>query len=362
MDNMDNHSFNNNRHLTHEELIAYHYGRLSNQEMHRLESHLIDCELCNTALEGMTHIDESNLEKHLQTTKIRVGIKEKSSITTKYWLAAAASFILIAIVSLILIQYTPQDNQLAEKIEVAKGENEYMDESMDESAQDNLIDEDIDETGSSTSGPTDAQVAKNDEQDLTATDTTNQDEIVMDPVEERLTDQETIAENTLTQNENLALDVPEMETDTIEDVLVAEAFDEEVQPVTKEEDDISMTRKAAAPSEAQPRALEEIISEPGIRYINPAPERGQRAFDRYIRRNIKYPDTANENNIKGEVVVEFTVNLDGTTANHSIKQSLGYGCDEEAIRLIREGPKWSPATRDGVPVTGKVSVNIAFDL
>ena len=54
---MDNISFNNDIHLTSEELVAYVHGNLSNREMHRLELHLINCELCNDALEGIASIE-----------------------------------------------------------------------------------------------------------------------------------------------------------------------------------------------------------------------------------------------------------------------------------------------------------------
>jgi hypothetical protein len=55
---MDINSFNNDQHLTHEELVEYNQGNLSNKEMHRLELHLIDCELCNDALDGLTMVDQ----------------------------------------------------------------------------------------------------------------------------------------------------------------------------------------------------------------------------------------------------------------------------------------------------------------
>ena len=116
MDNMDNNSFYNDQHLTKEELVAYHYGRLSNHEMHRLESHLVDCELCNTALDGMQQIDDSGLDKNLSNIKNRLELNEKSGLPTKYWLAAAASVILIAVVGYIVIQIPQRDQLIAENL------------------------------------------------------------------------------------------------------------------------------------------------------------------------------------------------------------------------------------------------------
>lgn len=63
-------------------------------------------------------------------------------------------------------------------------------------------------------------------------------------------------------------------------------------------------------------------------------------FEKYLKKNLKYPTAARRNKIKGKVRVQFTIELDGTLSNFIIIQSLGYGCDKEAIRLLKEGPKW----------------------
>lgn len=70
------------------------------------------------------------------------------------------------------------------------------------------------------------------------------------------------------------------------------------------------------------------------------PVPGERAYLRYIRQNLRYPLGAANAGIHGIVVVEFDISAEGSPQNFRIVQSLGYGCDEEAIRLIREGPKW----------------------
>ena len=64
-------------------------------------------------------------------------------------------------------------------------------------------------------------------------------------------------------------------------------------------------------------------------------------------RSLKKPKQAIENQITETVEVEFKVNKKGELSDFKIIKSLGYGCDEEAIRLIREGPKWLPKTYGG---------------
>lgn len=67
---------------------------------------------------------------------------------------------------------------------------------------------------------------------------------------------------------------------------------------------------------------------------------GDRSYNKYLRQNLRYPPKAAEANIHGTVILEFDLNPEGTPISFRIIKSLGYGCDEEAIRLIREGPKW----------------------
>ena len=85
-----------------------------------------------------------------------------------------------------------------------------------------------------------------------------------------------------------------------------------------------------------------------------APKSGFKKFERYIRKNLRYPKAAKANNISGQVRLQFTVNQDGSLSDIIILQSLGYGCDAEAIRLLQEGPKWEINSFDGSVITSYV--------
>lgn len=79
----------------------------------------------------------------------------------------------------------------------------------------------------------------------------------------------------------------------------------------------------------------------------PGPEGGFKKFEKYVKENLRYPASAAQAGVKGMVIVRFWIQMDGRPAGFEIIQSLGYGCDEEAIRLLSEGPKWkgSPGLR-----------------
>jgi|GEM_PF-934566 len=88
----------------------------------------------------------------------------------------------------------------------------------------------------------------------------------------------------------------------------------------------------------------------GVQTIQlPMPKGGFDKLESYIQKNIRYPKAAKAANIEGKVVLEFSIQTNGALSNFKIIESLGYGCDEEAIRLLKEGPKWEMTD----PIKGK---------
>lgn len=92
------------------------------------------------------------------------------------------------------------------------------------------------------------------------------------------------------------------------------------------------------------------------------PVNGNREFKKYLETNLRYPEEALSKKIQGRVIVEFTVNYDNTLSDFNIIRSIGSGCDEELIRLIKEGPKWVPAKSNNFFVNDKVRVRFKFEL
>jgi TonB family protein len=61
---------------------------------------------------------------------------------------------------------------------------------------------------------------------------------------------------------------------------------------------------------------------------------GGKAFQEFITKNIRYPKEAEDAKIEGGVIVGYDITDNGTVQNAHIIKGLGYGCDEEAIRVI----------------------------
>jgi hypothetical protein len=91
------------------------------------------------------------------------------------------------------------------------------------------------------------------------------------------------------------------------------------------------------------------------------PVGGLRAYDKYLNDNKTYPQQALDADVKGRVIIAFDVGIRGELTNFSVIRGLGYGCEEEVIRLIKQGPAWNPTTEANVPVESTVHVKMKFD-
>jgi TonB family protein len=94
-------------------------------------------------------------------------------------------------------------------------------------------------------------------------------------------------------------------------------------------------------------------------YTPPKPLTGQTAFDKYIESNIRRPDTLTAGQ-RAVVVISFTVKTDGTQDNYKIIRSPAKQFSDEALRLIKEGPEWKPAKKNGTDVEEDVRLRIVF--
>lgn len=92
------------------------------------------------------------------------------------------------------------------------------------------------------------------------------------------------------------------------------------------------------------------------------PEGGRNGFKNYLSAEVKYPREAIKNKAEGKVTIRFRVEPDGQLTDFQVINGIGYGCDEELIRLVRQGPSWKPGTKDNQPLRNQVKVRFKFEL
>lgn len=84
---------------------------------------------------------------------------------------------------------------------------------------------------------------------------------------------------------------------------------------------------------------------------------------RYVGQNIVYPSVAREIGVEGVVYVSFVVNETGNVENAKVIKGIGYGCDEEVIRVVSKMPRWKKIGKNaGHPVKVRFNIPVAFRL
>jgi TonB family protein len=93
-----------------------------------------------------------------------------------------------------------------------------------------------------------------------------------------------------------------------------------------------------------------------------APEGGRKAFKQYLEQNLHYPEQALKNEVEGRVTIQFSIGMTGQLTDFRVIKGIGFGCDEEVIRLIKAGPKWHPTKKNEEPMKDRVRVRMRFAL
>ena len=354
---MDLENFNKDQHLSYEELLAYQQAKLSNREMHRLELHLVDCELCNDALEGIGQIQESVLEKHISSLKVKTGVHNVGRITTRQWLAAAASLSIIAIIGIIYFSRPEKNEMLAEKIiNVEEKEKPMLKSAAPVELKNDSITDSL-RVDRRLLASSDSIIPR---EEQTVSSPAAQTEPII-TITDSVSEPELFTQTESDSSAGIIADLAEDKSDSANLFTVVT----DAEPALVDEEIVSSSSRMAATGAAE--RTQEVTDDANKKalitddYKRAEPEQGIRAYNRYLKRKMNYPQAALDNNIEGEVILEVTIDDNGEITNIEITQVLGFGCDQEAIRLVREGPKWQAASRNGSNILDKVIIKVAFN-
>ncbi len=124
---------------------------------------------------------------------------------------------------------------------------------------------------------------------------------------------------------------------------------------------------AAAPALAQkpaklkytpddPQHIYDAVEQPAV------PKGGPAAYAEYLQSHQKYPTAALQAKQEGTVQVTFVVERSGSVGEVAVKQPVAPLLDAEAMRVIKAGPKWTPAHQKGQAVRQRVTVPVSFVL
>lgn len=102
-----------------------------------------------------------------------------------------------------------------------------------------------------------------------------------------------------------------------------------------------------------------VYSSAGIE-VQPEFPGGAAGFAKYVQKNYRTPEV--EQDLKGRVFVEFVVEKDGSLTDIKVIRDLGFGTGAEAIRMLKNAPKWSPGEQNGKKIRVRYSLPIMLDI
>lgn len=176
-----------------------------------------------------------------------------------------------------------------------------------------------------------------------------------------------------TQNFEDLLDIPQTQQiqkppAQVQAPTIIEVDNEEIIEEIEIDLDIEMTEDTrieevvfdvGAPDNIPEEKVDEIFT---IVEEQPLPKGGIKAFYDFVGSNLDYPSGARRMGIEGRVFVEFVVEKDGSLTDIKVVKGIGAGCDEEAVRVISQAPKWNPGKQRGREVRVRMIMPIMFKL
>lgn len=149
--------------------------------------------------------------------------------------------------------------------------------------------------------------------------------------------------------EDVELQPEELKVDNNDE---GEGDEQKLEEILDETDEI-------APPEINPRDNPEQF-----RIVSDMPQfpGGAVAFLKWLNANLKYPANAQKAKIEGKVVAQFLVNEDGSITDIKLTKKLHPQCDNEALRVLKMMPRWTPGIENNKPCRTRVCIPIVFKL
>ena len=154
------------------------------------------------------------------------------------------------------------------------------------------------------------------------------------------------------------LDIVDNNTDIVEEKIeTSESTTEAISgPVSHVSGPVMTGPPAPVQEESDEGEIFEVVEQ------NPSFPGGDKALMAWLQNHLKYPASAQENNIQGRVLVQFVVNKDGSIVEPKIIRPVDAALDKEAMRVVSAMPKWTPGKQRGKNVRVRFTLPVTFRL
>lgn len=148
---------------------------------------------------------------------------------------------------------------------------------------------------------------------------------------------------------------------TILSIFVISVFSFQAE-IAQMSDEVKIIAKPAAMSRDTLKNLKK--EKPFIEVDEPATFRGKglEEFNKFVIENVKYPKEAVQKNMQGKIYIQFVVEADGSVREAKVVRGVGLILDEEAVRVVKSSPAWTPAKKNGKNVRQLFTLPVVFKL
>lgn len=328
-----------------DQIVKYLKGELSPEEMHALEKRALSDPFLADALEGAESIDPVQFEKDVSDIEKDTLYKKPSKI---FWpLRVAASIILIVTVTYVVVNISSREN---ENDSIALNKTSESKDQTDEIAtqpkEETISPHEEAQEEAEQSKPIINSKPRTEIRERVASEQSK-------PIETKSATENAGAGATMS-NENLIAEQALTETSTEEEAL---SLEDDTELNARDENVAARKEVAKADIAAEDTRSERLKSKKLAQRAAEQPSAissREGDYQDYVKNNLVYPQSAVANKIEGEVTVSFRIANDGTPYDFQVEKSLGFGCDEELIKLISNGPKWTP------PASATQRTNFSF--
>ena len=353
-------------HISNEAMRQYIEGRMTGKEMHAFEKHLLACDFCNDAFEGY-QLDRSLLEDKVQQRLLNK-VKEKGNGRKVPFMAIAASLALLIGVS-VVFTYLYFDNQTDQVSQLDKKKETKNDELLNVMDSIKARDELANKKQASEKHLAERITKKEQE---TALESETEEEV------EHVSSREAVAEEVDEINSTKSFsesdeafaseDSEKVETEVLlEEMADVDVFgenDESLEEQVMEPMPVRAKSAARMYNVAGADASSILSSDQGSLWSsqNAVPVVGFDSYRLYLSDSLRYPPKAREDGIEGQVILKFNVTKKQEVVNLSVIKRLNDACDQEAIRLLTEGSKWTLKEESASEDQNDVTLTVVFSL
>lgn len=325
------------------DIERYYQGGMTAAEMHRLEEAALDDPVLADMLDGYRNTaspvaDLQRLQQRLQQ-RIAVDHRKASPVYRLQWLKVAALLLLFAGAGWVVFQTFSEQREVS-----ALARKNTAEKTKDVAAKTDTITAALTTGSNSSPGAT---LQKRDETTAAARSSIGQKNGIRQNQSDKNPTSDRAAKKETSQNQQTA---PALLSTTAgyTDSLAGATAEAKPAPLARRQPDtlrnLNITLQPAnLPMEEVVIAKRKLEPQANRRSILDTlkPENGWEAFDDYVAENIQSPEELAETPASSrEVELSFQVDRGGKPRNITITKSLCKKCDTEAVRLLKEGPKW----------------------